>query len=203
MNNSDISVGRLRELNRDELGEEEQALFDAIAGGKRSSRDKGTAIVTPGGGLRGPFNAMLYAPRAGFAAQQLGERLRFDGTLPNRQREIAVLCVAAHWRAEFEWWAHARIARECGVSDTVIEAIRRGARPSLDDPGERLVYDYARTLLGEKQVPDALYRDAVAVLGEPGVAELVHLLGYYSLISMLLVSFRVPVPADASPAFTD
>jgi hypothetical protein len=40
----------------------------------------------------------------------------------------------------------------------------------------------------------------VAALGEAAVVELGVLLGYYSLISMLLVSFEVPLPdGEASP----
>jgi 4-carboxymuconolactone decarboxylase len=196
-------MSRLRERTRDELGETERKLFDAITGGKRSAGGGGSTLITPRGGLRGPFNALLYAPHAGDPAQQLGERLRFDGILSPRQREIAVLCVAARWRAEFEWWAHARIARECGVSDAAIEAIRQCARPLLDDPGERLVHDYSQALLDEKRVSDALYRDTVVAIGEPAVVELVLLLGYYSLISMLLVSFEIPVPDGESPSFVD
>ena len=197
------TMSRLPERNRDELDEVERALFDAIAGGKRSSRQGSSAMLTPGGGLRGPFNALLYAPHVGDPAQRLGERLRFDGQLPPRQREIAVLCVAACWQAEFEWWAHSRIARECGVSEAVIDAIRRRQVPALDDPGERLVHDYARALLDEKRVSEPLYQAAVTELGESALVELVLLLGYYSLVSMLLVSFNVPLPEGETPVFSE
>lgn len=196
-------MSRLAELVREDLGEAERALFDAITDGKRSAGKGRSATITARGGLRGPFNALLYAPHVGDPAQRLGERLRFDGVLAPRQREIAVLCVAARWRAGYEWWAHARIARECGVSDTVIEAIRQRAQPPFDAPNERLVHDYSQALLDEQQISDPLYRDTVAALGEPAVVELVVLLGYYSLISMLLVSFEVPVPDGESRPFGD
>ena len=196
-------MSRLPELERDKLGAAESALFDAITGGKRSAAQGASAYITPAGGLRGPFNALLYAPHVGDPAQRLGERLRFDGILSPRQREIGVLCVAARWRADYEWWAHARIAGECGVPDAVIEAIRRRAQPTLDAPDERLVHDYSRALLDEHRVGDALYRDTVAVLGEAALVELVVLLGYYSLISMVLVGFEVPIPAGEAPPFGD
>ena len=196
-------MSRLSELELEHLDPTQRALFDAITGGKRSARKEGGATLTPGGGLRGPFNALLHAPHVGDPAQRLGERLRFDGLLSPLQREIAVLCVAARWRAEYEWWAHARIARECGVSDEVIEAIRRRTRPPLDEPGEMLVHDFARSLLDQRQVSDTLYGETVAVLGEARLVELVVLLGYYSLISMLLVGFQVPVPDGETPLFGD
>ena len=160
-------------------------------------------LNTAARGLRGPFNALLHAPHVGDATQRLGEHLRFNGILSSRQREIGVLCVAAYWRADYEWWAHARIARECGISDAIIEAIRRRARPELDDPAERLVHDYSRALLDERTVSEALYRDSVMALGEAALVELVVLLGYYSLVSMVLVSFEIPAPDGESPPFGD
>jgi len=196
-------MSRLPERERGALSDAGRALFDAITGGKRSSGKGPSAYITPQGGLRGPFNALLYAPHVGDPTQRLGERLRFDGLLAPRLREIAVLCVAARWRSAYEWWAHARIARECGVSEAVIEAIRERAQPPLHEPGERLVHDYARALLDEQRVAEPLYRDTVAALGEEAVVELVILLGYYSLISMLLASFEVPVPDGESSPFAD
>ncbi len=196
-------MSRLPELEGKRLSTVQRALFDAITGGKRNTGPGPSPTITPRGGLRGPFNALLYAPHVGDPVQRLGERLRFDGILSPRQREIGVLCVAARWRAGYEWWAHARIARECGLSEVVIEAFRQRARPPLDQPDERLVHDYSRALLDEQQVPDKLYRDTAATLGEEALVELVVLLGYYSLISMILVSFNVPIPDGEAPPFDE
>ncbi|NIP47653.1 MAG: carboxymuconolactone decarboxylase family protein [Gammaproteobacteria bacterium] len=196
-------MSRLGELRRDHLSDAERALFDAITTGKRSGGDGRSAHITPTGGLRGPFNALLHAPHVGDAVQRLGEQLRFEGLLSPRQREIGVLCVAARWRADYEWWAHARIARSCGVPDAVIAAIRRRETPPLEDQAERLVHEFSRSLLDERQVADALYDAAAAALGEAALVELVVLLGYYSLISMVLVAFQVAVPEGETPPFED
>ena len=196
-------MSRLPELERDDLDAAGRALFDAITGGKRGAGKGSAAFITAQGGLRGPFNALLHAPHVGDAAQRLGECLRFDGVLPARQRELAVLCVAARWRAAYEWWAHARIARACGLPEAIIEAIRQRAQPSFHEPDERLVHDFSRALIDEQQVAEPLYRDSVAALGEAAVVELVVLLGYYSMVSMLLVGFEVPIPDGESPPFGD
>ena len=47
-----------------------------------------------------------------------------------RLREIAILMTAKHHRSQFEWYAHASIARDEGLSEQAIEAIKRksGAR---------------------------------------------------------------------------
>jgi 4-carboxymuconolactone decarboxylase len=194
-------MSRLRELTRDRLSADQRALFDAITTGKRSGGDGRSAHITPSGGLRGPFNALLHAPRVGDSVQRLGEHLRFEGLLPPRQREITVLCVAARWRADYEWWSHARIARGCGVPEEVIEAIRRREPPPLEDRAEQLVHDFSQSLLDQGRVSDALYDDTTAALGEAALVELVVLLGYYSLISMLLVTFQVALPEGEIPPF--
>ena len=65
------------------------------------------------------------------------------------------------------------------------------------------MHDYSRALLNRHHVSDDLYRATVAALGEAALVELVVLLGYYSLISMVLVSFQVPLPEGQAPPFGD
>lgn len=196
-------MSRLPELAPDRFGEAERALFEAITSGRRTASGGASTYITDGGGLRGPFNALLHAPHVGDAVQRLGERLRFEGVLPPRQREIAILCVAAHWRASYEWWAHSRIARDCGVEEPIIEAIRKRERPALDDADEDVVHACVRALLDDRRIADALYDEAVERIGETALVELVVLVGYYSLISMILVSFQVSIPEGETPPFDD
>lgn len=47
------------------------------------------------------------------------------------------------------------------------------------------------------QLPEPLYRRAVAVLGQAGTNELIYLVGVYALVSMTLNGFGVPVPDNA------
>jgi 4-carboxymuconolactone decarboxylase len=50
-------------------------------------------------------------------------------------------------------------------------------------------------------VTPATYARAVALLGEAAVVELVGILGYYTLISMTINAFEVPLPAGAADPF--
>jgi len=49
--------------------------------------------------------------------------------IERRLSEIAIITVGARWQAEFEWWAHAPMAREHGVAGAVADAIGRGEDP--------------------------------------------------------------------------
>ena len=49
-------------------------------------------------------------------------------------------------------------------------------------------------------VSDATYERAVDRFGEQGIVEVVSLMGYYTMISMILNTSRAPLPAGAMPA---
>jgi 4-carboxymuconolactone decarboxylase len=114
-----------------------------------------------------------------------------------------VLVIAREWSAQFEWWAHARLARRAGVAPEISAAIHERRDPPFQDAEERLVYRFARELIDTRRVTDATYRTAVDQLGEAGVTELTALLGYYTLVSLLLNTFAVPVPEGVDPPFLE
>ena len=151
--------------------------------------------------MSGPFNAWLRSPVLGDAAQRLGETVRFESALPPQLRELAILIVAAKWKAQYEWWAHERIARQEGLDQRIIESVKAETVPDFSNPTEAVVCSFARQLLDEHRVSEVLYAEAVELLGETGVVELVILLGYYTLVSMTLNVFEVPVPTGESAPF--
>ena len=109
--------------------------------------------------------------------------------------------VAAHWKAEFEWWAHARMAREHGVAGEIVDAIQAGHTPAFAAGDEELVYHVARQLVQTGRIDDPTYARASELLGHQGAVELVSLCGYYTLVSFTLNAFTVPLPAGAEPAW--
>src|SRR5580693_9368248 len=118
-------MSRLPYLRRDELGLAGQALWDGLVGGR------GAVLVGEHGGLVGPFNAFVTAPDTGKYLSSLGAKVRFGTSLGRRLSEIAIITTGARWQAEFEWWAHARMAVEHGVAGPVVDAIGRGDRKSV------------------------------------------------------------------------
>jgi len=188
-------MSRLPYLRRDDLDDAGRAVWDGL----ESSR--GRTVVNQDGGLIGPFNAWVHAPVVGKRLSGLGATLRFETSMERRLLELAIIVVAAHWKAEFEWWAHARMAREHGVADEIVDAIGRGETPAFAADDEALVYDFARQLMMGGRVDDPTYTSAVELLGNQGVVELVSLCGYYTLVSFTLNAFTVQLPPGAKPAW--
>jgi alkylhydroperoxidase family enzyme len=186
------SGGRLRPLDPAGLTAEQRALYDAIGAARG-----GQVPADEHGRLLGPFNAMLYSPQVGEPLQRLGAAIRFRTGFTARERELAILAVAAHLRADFEWYAHERIGRVSGLTGEELAALRAGRRPPLADPRERVVLDVTRTLAAEGDLDDAAFAEAVATLGHPLLVELVTLVGYYAALALQLRIFRVGVPPGA------
>jgi 4-carboxymuconolactone decarboxylase len=108
--------------------------------------------------------------------------------------ELAILVTGRVWGAEFEWYAHKKIGLEAGLDPVLVEAIRTRQVPNFMTDAERIVYEFATQLHRDHRVGDATYAAAMAEFGETGVVDLVGLLGYYTLISMTLNTFHVPLP---------
>ena len=72
-------------------------------------------IAGPRGSLGGPFQAWLRSPVLAERLQTLGEYVRFDNVLPRRLSEFAILITARHWTAQFEWYAHHKLALAAGL----------------------------------------------------------------------------------------
>jgi len=184
---------RLPYLRYNELGDDGMRVWDSVVG------SRGGELVNAEGGLIGPFNAFVHAPGVGRHLSALGGRLRFRTSIERRLSELAIITVGAKWRAEFEWWAHARMALENGVSDAVVDAIGRGDEPPFEADDERIVYQVARELISTGRLSQEAYDAAQRFLGDQGMVELVALCGYYTLISYLLNAFAVPLPPGAVP----
>jgi 4-carboxymuconolactone decarboxylase len=163
---------------------------------QRAMRD---AILASRPGLKalsGPFGVWLHAPQLGDLAQRVGAYCRYKTSLPPRLSEFAILCMARLWRAQYEWHAHAPIAEKAGVKQRAIAEIKAGRYPKTAAADERALYDFIAELNQTRRVSDPTYRRAHKILGDTGLVELVGILGYYTLISMTLNVFNVPLPPN-------
>ena len=177
---------RFKGLTYDEMTPDQKTMIDHLFSGER-------------GGAGGPFNALLRSPKMGDVAQQLGAQVRFHSSLPAKLNELAIIMTARHWTAQYEWYAHRRLALQAGVSAATADAIAAGQRPTSMSPEEEAVYNFGTELLNTKGVRDATFQAVVNKFGERGVVDLVGVMGYYHLVSMLLNVDRYPLPAGVKP----
>ena len=65
--------------------------------------------------------------------------------------------MAAAWESEFEWFAHVRIGRDVGLTDSEIGALRNAEPLALDDPVEQAALDVARAVATIGDLDDDQY----------------------------------------------
>lgn len=179
---------RLPDLDESRLTPEQQVVSDRIKAGPR-------------GVLAGPLRVWLTSPALAERAQELGAFCRYHSSLPTRLSELAILVTGAYWRSGFEFAHHAPIGIAAGLSPALVEALRMGERPEGMADDESAVHDVASELHRDKFVSPATYARAEAVLGQVALVDLVGILGYYTLISMTINAFEVPLPPGAADPF--
>ena len=156
-------------------------------------------LAGPRRGLDGPFNVLLRSPEMGDIAQQFGASMRFLDSIPAKHRELAIILVARHWTSQFEWQAHRRAAADAGLAPETITAIAEGRHPTKLDPQEAVVYNFVTELLAKKQVSDATFAAAKAQMGERGIVDVIGLMAWYQMVSMLMNVDRYPLPVGTEP----
>jgi 4-carboxymuconolactone decarboxylase len=172
---------------------EQLAVAKAIMTGPRAS--VGSPAAAPGAtSLSSPFNVWNRRPELANNLQKVGEYIRFRSSLAPRLNEFAILIVARRWNAQYEWFAHHRLAMQAGLDPAVAEELRQGRVPANMKDDERVVYDFTRELHERHGVSDATFKRAVDAFGEQGVADLIAVNGYYVLVSMTLNVDRTPIP---------
>ena len=159
-------------------------------------------FVAARGAPTGPWVVLLRSPEVMSRARALSDYLRFNSVLPPRLSEFIILMMARQWTQQYEWNAHYQLALNGGLDPDVAKAIAEGRRPERMKEDEEILYEFYTDLQRNNSVSDVVYARAVSKFGEQGVVDTVSLMGYYTLISMILNTARTPLPANVTPALT-
>jgi 4-carboxymuconolactone decarboxylase len=160
---------------------------------------KMTAIAVSQRGTGGSFNINVRDPDGGQLLFDMGDRVRFHMSVPDKLKELTICLTARYWAAQFEWLAHRRAAIQAGLSGDKVKAIAEGRRPAGMSADEEAVYNFITELFKTKQVSDANFTALKNLVGERGVVDLIVSAGYYQAVSMLMNADRLPVNANQQP----
>jgi 4-carboxymuconolactone decarboxylase len=170
---------------------------DKLTGAQQKAADE--LIAGPRGALAGPFVPLLRSPELMSRLQKTGEYLRYQNSIGTKLTEFIILLTARQWTQQYEFDVHAPLAVKAGVTPEAVTAIAEGRRPAGMAADEEASYDFCAELRQNQGVSDATYARIVSRFGEQGVVDMTALVGYYTMLGMIMNVARTPLPEGKTP----
>ena len=178
-------MARLENLTRDQVKPEHLEFYDAIVGSR--------------GSVRGPYGILLQSPDLASRVAHTGTFVRFELDLPESLKETIIITTAREIDSQYEFYAHARLAREAGTSEDTIQAIANRTAPAGLSGDEEMVVRYTQELLRNHKISDATFNAVRDRFGIQKTVEITALIGHYLLVGQILAAFDVELPEGATP----
>jgi 4-carboxymuconolactone decarboxylase len=168
---------RIPAVTRDSLPPNQQSIYDAIG----ESR----------GRVSGPFPVLLNSPEVASRIATLGHYLRYESTLKPMIRELAIMTVAREFDCQYAWTSHDPLARQEGVREEAITALRDRKAPLGLTEEEAEIVRYGQELVRNRRVSEVTFQAVLKRLGQQGITELTATMGYYAMLGFALNAFDV------------
>ena len=179
-------MARVDEIKRDDLNPGQQKLYDDIM------------RTRPRGKLSGPFSVWMHTPDIAEPANGLADCFRVHARLDKRLIELITLMMCRAATVQYAWSVHEPLARQAGLSQQTIDAIRSRRTPDFSRDDERLIYDLVQELIETRRVSTPTFDRAVAAFGRASVIEAVSCAGFYGMVGFVLNAFEVPPQAGGA-----
>jgi len=179
---------RVPAVRREDLSQADQAVYDAIAASRGSEFTR-----------QGPFGVLLHSPELAGRAAHLGSYVRYEGPMPARHRHLLAMIVARELDCQFEFTAHAVLARKNGIPAEAVEALGRGQVPAGLPDAEAALVAFVRQLVIDHRVDDTTFAALEGAIGRKGLTDVVGATGYFTFAAHVLNAFDVEVREDQTP----
>ncbi|MCA8929569.1 MAG: carboxymuconolactone decarboxylase family protein [Alphaproteobacteria bacterium] len=145
--------------------------------------------------------ALVNSPGTARAFHVLGNHIRYGMTLDMRLRELAILQVGWLARSPFEWSHHVKLGMDFGVSKEDIEGLIAETEGRDSDLGalEKKILRAAREMTENVEMPEPLFRELQAELGNEQMVDLVVAISTYCAVVRILASLAIEVEPEYQP----
>jgi len=162
------SLARLPYVQRKDLNEADQKIFDVLPG------------RTPAGTLGGPLAFAAYNPGVAKALFDL-HNAAVAGTLNAHVRELAILVACRETNYSLEWNGHEATALKSGVDQKVIDVVRQNSPLTGVNEADAAVIRFGRQLYTDRKVDSAKFAKIVELYGQRGAMDMVALMNTYAV----------------------
>lgn len=176
---------RIAPLKEEEFSPEARALITDLRG----------TLGLSTGAMPEVFGVMLRHPRL-FKCQADAGIVFFQGEIPPRDRELAVLRVAWWCRAPYEWGEHVDISKRYGVTDEEVERMTGGSAAPGWSEHDRAIVRGVEELLGDQMISDPTWDVLAKTWNETQLVEFPALVGTYFATALQQNALRVRLAED-------
>lgn len=163
--------------------------------------DDETRALVPAGSLN-IFRTLARHPKLLKRWLVFGNHVLAKSTLPERERELAILRVGWRCGAEYEFGQHTVIARRCGITDDEIVALTGELADGGWSEGDRTLLVAVDELHDDQCITEQTWSALAQRWSDQQLLDLIFTVGQYTLVSMALNSVGVPLD-DGVPGFPD
>ena len=118
------------------------------------------------------------------------------GDLDQRQCELTILRVAAHYRSWYEWGAHVVRGLESGLTKREIDAVLAGTGDW--QPADAALLSAIDEIVTDNRVSEVSRQRLASHFTNRQVMDLIHLHGMYRTISCMIETFGIELDASVA-----
>lgn len=135
-------------------------------------------------------------PPLAMASLDLGRYFMLQSTLTARQIKLIILRVAHRYGSVYQWTHNSLGARQVGISDAEIDAVRVGPDDPVWSPEDRAVLAAVDIVNAGGQFGDAAWAEMEALFDRRLIMDLIHAAGYFTMVAWSLIAMGVEVEGD-------
>ncbi len=158
-----------------------------------------TLARLPGSGLKGPYapvhvlGTLMHNPRTMGPFLDYWVTSKLEMNLPGREQELVILRMGWHYRCDYVWKHHVPPAREYGVTDAEIEAVKSDPLSSLFTGRERALLILTDEMVNHRTIREEAWKTWGSRLDPAVLVDLVSLVSQYTFFALFNNSLQIAV----------
>lgn len=141
------------------------------------------------------MRTMLKHPEIFRCQMEMGTVI-FNGRIPARERELAVLRIGWLCRAPYEWGQHVDIGYRVGLTSDEIAKVRLGSTAHGWTEHEAAILRGVEELIDDKALSDSTWDILAKSWDEPQLIEFPMMVGQYVATAYVQNSIRIPLEGN-------
>ena len=137
------------------------------------------------------MQGLAHAPVGLRRYAAVGQYVKYETDLPERLRELAILCAARG--VEYAWTHHAALAVQAGIPQAAVDDIGAGRDPQAVGAPERAIVRFIAEMFRSESVSDATFAELARHFTPRQVTDVAMSAAYYRAFGAMAMAMGVQI----------